>query len=41
MAEHLMETTLRTALWQQFGATIDVLGNALLGQASRAHMPNA
>jgi hypothetical protein len=30
MAEHLMETTLRTALWQQFGAAIDMLENALL-----------
>jgi hypothetical protein len=30
MAEHPMETTLRTALWQQFGATIDMLENALL-----------
>src|SRR5437763_17149621 len=30
MAEQLMETTLRTALWQQFGATIDMLENALL-----------
>jgi len=30
MAEQLMETTLRTALLQQFGATIDMLENALL-----------
>ena len=30
MAEQLMETTLRTALWQQFGAAIDMLENALL-----------
>jgi uncharacterized damage-inducible protein DinB len=30
MAEQPMETTLRTALWQQFGATIDMLENALL-----------
>ena len=30
MAEHPMETTLRTALWQQFGAAIDMLENALL-----------
>ena len=30
MAEHLMETTLRTALWRQFGAAIDMLENALL-----------
>ena len=30
MAEHLMETTVRTALWQQAGATIDMLENALL-----------
>src|SRR6266567_833542 len=30
MAEQLMETTLCTALWQQFGATIDMLENALL-----------
>jgi DinB superfamily len=30
MAEHPMETTVRTALWQQFGATIDMLENALL-----------
>jgi len=30
MTEQLMETTLRTALWQQFGATIDMLENALL-----------
>jgi uncharacterized damage-inducible protein DinB len=30
MDEHLMETTLRTALWQQFGAAIDMLENALL-----------
>ena len=30
MAEQLMETTLRTALWRQFGATIDMLENALL-----------
>jgi hypothetical protein len=31
MAEHPMETTVRTALWQQFGATIDMLENAPLG----------
>jgi uncharacterized damage-inducible protein DinB len=30
MAEHPIETTLRTALWQQFGASIDMLENALL-----------
>src|SRR6266700_7442894 len=30
MAEHPMETTLRTALWRQFGAAIDMLENALL-----------
>ena len=30
MAEHPMETTWRTALWQQFGAAIDMLENALL-----------
>ena len=30
MAEQLMETTLRTALWRQFGAAIDMLENALL-----------
>jgi uncharacterized damage-inducible protein DinB len=30
MAERLMETTLCTALWQQFGAAIDMLENALL-----------
>ncbi len=30
MAEQPMETTLRTALWQQFGAAIDMLENALL-----------
>ena len=30
MAEHPMETTVRTAVWQQFGATIDMLENALL-----------
>jgi len=30
MAEQTMETTLRTALWQQFGAAIDMLENALL-----------
>jgi uncharacterized damage-inducible protein DinB len=30
MAEQTMETTLRTALWQRFGATIDMLENALL-----------
>jgi uncharacterized damage-inducible protein DinB len=30
MAEQLMETTLCTALWQQFGAAIDMLENALL-----------
>ena len=28
--EHPMETTLRTALWRQFGAAIDMLENALL-----------
>ncbi len=30
MAEHPMETTLCTALWQQFGAAIDMLENALV-----------
>src|SRR2546421_13062947 len=30
MTEHPMETTLRTALWRQFGAAIDMLENALL-----------
>src|SRR5215472_13458634 len=30
MAEQLMETTWRTALWRQFGAAIDMLENALL-----------
>jgi hypothetical protein len=30
MAEQPMETTLRTALWLQFGAAIDMLENALL-----------
>jgi hypothetical protein len=30
MAEHSMETTVRTALWRQFGAAIDMLENALL-----------
>ena len=30
MTEQLMETTLRTALWRQFGAAIDMLENALL-----------
>ena len=30
MAEHPMETTVRTALWRQFGAAIDMLENALL-----------
>jgi hypothetical protein len=30
MTEQRMETTLRTALWQQFGAAIDMLENALL-----------
>ena len=30
MAEHPMETTLRTALWRQFGAAIDMLENAVL-----------
>jgi hypothetical protein len=30
MAEHPMETTLRTALWRQFGAAIEMLENALL-----------
>jgi DinB superfamily len=30
MDEHLMETTLCTALWRQFGAAIDMLENALL-----------
>ena len=30
MPEHPMETTLRTALWRQFGAAIDMLENALL-----------
>ena len=30
MAEQLMEMTLRTALWRQFGAAIDMLENALV-----------
>ena len=30
MAEQLMETTWRTALWRQFGAAIDMLENALV-----------
>ena len=30
MAEQLVETTIRTALWQQFGAAIDMLENALM-----------
>ncbi len=30
MTEHPMETTVRTALWQQFGAAIDMLENALV-----------
>lgn len=30
MAEQPLETTLRTALWRQFGAAIDMLENALL-----------
>lgn len=30
MAEHPVETTLRAALWQQFGAAIAMLENALL-----------
>ena len=30
MAEQLMETTVRTALWQQFSAAIAMLENALL-----------
>lgn len=30
MAEQSLETTLRTALWQQFGGAIDMLENALL-----------
>ena len=30
MAEHPMETTLCTAVWQQFGAAIDMLEDALL-----------
>ena len=30
MTEHPLETTLCTALWQQFGAAIDMLDNALL-----------
>jgi hypothetical protein len=29
MAEHPMETTVRTALWRQFGAAIAMLENAL------------
>ena len=36
MAEHPMETTLRTALWRQFGAAIDMLENAPLGLSQRA-----
>src|SRR5215469_6766406 len=31
MAEQLMETTWRTALWRQLGAAIDMLENAPLG----------
>src|SRR5579859_3268845 len=30
MTEHSMETIMRTALWQQFGAAIAMLENALL-----------
>jgi hypothetical protein len=30
MTEHPLETTLRTALWRQFGTAIDMLENALL-----------
>ncbi len=30
MSEHPMETTLRTALWRQFGAAIDMLENTLV-----------
>jgi len=30
MAEQLMETTLRTALWRQFGAAIEMLEHALV-----------
>jgi hypothetical protein len=30
MAQHPMVTTLRTALWRQFGAAIDMLEHALL-----------
>src|SRR5215472_10967428 len=30
MAEHPLETTLRSALWRQFGAAIAMLENALL-----------
>jgi DinB superfamily len=30
MTEHPMETTLRTALWRQFGAAIEMLENALV-----------
>ncbi len=30
MTEHPMETTLRTALWRQFGAAIAMLENALV-----------
>jgi hypothetical protein len=30
MAEQLMETMVRTALWQQFSAAINMLENALL-----------
>jgi uncharacterized damage-inducible protein DinB len=30
MTEHPMETTVRTALWRQFGAAIDMLEHALL-----------
>ncbi len=30
MVEHLIEAALRTAVWQQFGAAIDMLGNALV-----------
>ena len=39
MTEHPMETTLRTALWRQFGAAIDMLENALLACPSTLWTP--
>ena len=32
MTEHSMETIVRTALWRQFGAAIEMLENALMRQ---------